>query len=94
MKIIKENLMFVPVTGGAMFGVPQIFTARMRRILLTIGLGLALSSVTTFSIRAADAGLVTLSGHVPAMVSGLQAKGQLPATTNLDLAIGLPLRNQ
>jgi len=94
MKIIKENLMFVPVTGGAMFGVPQIFTARMRRILLTIGLGLALSSVTTFSIRAADAGLVTLSGHVPAMVSGLQAKGQLPATTNLDLTIGLPLRNQ
>jgi uncharacterized repeat protein (TIGR01451 family) len=95
MKMIKENLIFIPVAGGAMFRVPQIFAARMRRILLTIGLGLALSGITTFSSRAADAGLMTLTSHVPAVVvSGLKAKRLLLATTNLDLAIGLPLRNQ
>ena len=94
MKIIKENPIFILATSGAMFGIPQIFTARMRKILLTIGLGLVLSGVTTFSSRAADANLVALHGHVPAGVPGLQSKGLLPATTNLDLAIGLPLRNQ
>ncbi len=35
----------------------------------------------------------TLHGHVPAVVSRLQAKGLLSANTNLTLAIGLPLRN-
>ena len=66
----------------------------MRKTLLTIGLGLALSGVTAFSSLAADAGLKTLHGHVPAVVSKLQAMGLLPATTNLNLAIGLPLRNR
>lgn len=59
-----------------------------------IGLGLALSGVTTFSSLAAGADLVTLHGHVPAVVSHLQAKGRLSATTNLNLALGLPLRNR
>ena len=58
------------------------------------GLGLALSGLVTFSSPAAGAGLVMLPGQVPAVVSKLQALGSLPATTNLDLAIGLPLRNQ
>jgi len=92
--MIKEKLVFIPASGGEMFRVPQIFTARMRKILLTIGLGLALSGVTTFSSPAAGAGMVMLPGHVPAIVSKLQPKGQLPATTNLNLAIGLPLRNR
>ena len=74
-----------------MFEVPRILTACMRKILLTIGLGLTLSGVATFSSHAA--GMVTLHGHVPAVVSQLQAKGLLSATANLDLAIGLPLRN-
>ena len=36
----------------------------------------------------------TLRGHVPRVVARLQASGRLPADTNLDLAIGLPLRNR
>jgi uncharacterized repeat protein (TIGR01451 family) len=94
MKMIKEKFMFIPASRGERFSDPQILTACMRKTLLTIGLGLALSSVTTFSSPAADAGRVMLPGHVPAGLSGLQSKGRLPATTNLDLAIGLPLRNR
>jgi uncharacterized repeat protein (TIGR01451 family) len=53
-------------------------------------MGLVLSGAAVF---AADTGMKTLHGHVPAVVSRLQAKGLLPANTNLTLAIGLPLRN-
>jgi len=60
------------------------------RSLLVAGMGLVLSGVAAF---AADPGMKTLHGHVPAVVSRLQAKGLLPANTNLTLAIGLPLRN-
>ena len=35
-----------------------------------------------------------LHGHVPAVVAGLRATGFLPATNELQLAIGLPLRNE
>ncbi len=34
-----------------------------------------------------------LRGHVPAIVSQLNALGQLPADTNLNLCLGVPLRN-
>ena len=37
---------------------------------------------------------VMLYSHVPSAVAGLTLKGRLPATNNLRLAIGLPLRNQ
>ena len=60
--------------------------------LLTIGVGLAVSSAAVLPGRAA--GLTTLGGHVPAVVSRLQPAGLLPAATNLNLAIGLPLRNR
>jgi uncharacterized repeat protein (TIGR01451 family) len=63
----------------------------IRKSLLTVGMGLMLSSGA--AVFAADPGMKTLHGHVPAVLSRLQAKGQLPATTNLTLAIGLPLRN-
>jgi hypothetical protein len=43
---------------------------------------------------AAKAALRTLSGHVPAVVARLAPSGRLAATNRLDLAIGLPLRNQ
>jgi hypothetical protein len=36
----------------------------------------------------------TLPGHVPAVVANLSSCGALPATNNLNLAIGLPLHNQ
>ena len=39
-------------------------------------------------------GRSTLPGHVPRVVSTLTPIGQLPATTNLSLALGLPLRNE
>ncbi len=42
--------------------------------------------------QAADSKL--LRGHVPAPLAGLQALGHFDSTTNLQLAIGLPLRNQ
>jgi uncharacterized repeat protein (TIGR03803 family) len=35
-----------------------------------------------------------LHGHVPAVVAHLQSTGRLPGTTNLNLAIALPLRNK
>ena len=54
------------------------------------GMGLVLSGAAAL---AADPGMKTLHSHVPAVVSRLQAKGLLPANTNLTLAIGLPLRN-
>src|SRR5947209_6976809 len=38
-------------------------------------------------------GRKALKGHVPAAVAHLQPAGRLPATTNLYLAIGLPLRD-
>jgi len=41
----------------------------------------------------AEAALNTLEGHVPEVVRRLSAKGNLPATKRLNLAIGLPLRD-
>jgi uncharacterized repeat protein (TIGR01451 family) len=42
----------------------------------------------------ARAAMQILRGHVPAAVAQLPALGRLPGTNHLDLAIGLPLRNQ
>jgi len=42
---------------------------------------------------AQTAGRKAMAGHVPAAVARLQSVGALPGTTNLQLAIGLPLRN-
>jgi uncharacterized repeat protein (TIGR01451 family) len=71
---------------------PQFFNVLMRKILLTLGVSLILSSAAIFS-RAAGTGTTQLSGHVPAVVSRLQAKGSLSTTAEINLAIGLPLRN-
>ncbi|MGO9477194.1 MAG: hypothetical protein ACLP7I_04555, partial [Limisphaerales bacterium] len=40
------------------------------------------------------AGRQYLSGHMPAAISNLQPLGRLPGATTLQLAIGLPLRNE
>jgi uncharacterized repeat protein (TIGR01451 family) len=61
----------------------------MGKTLLKISMGLAMSLAVVVSSVGA-----TLHGHVPAAVVQLQAKGRLAAATNLNLAIGLPLRNQ
>ena len=52
----------------------------------------ALAAITYCPV--ASAALKTLPGHVPGVVARLAANGRLPATNRLDLAIGLPLRNQ
>ena len=61
---------------------------------LTIGVGAAFFSAAIVNGAAAEPALKTLSGHVPAVVAHLQAGGRLPAANTLNLAIGLPLRNQ
>ena len=59
--------------------------------LLAVGIGfLCVAVLMSFS---AEPGLTVLPGHLPAAVSRLAPKGRLPATNNLSLAIGLPLRN-
>ena len=45
-------------------------------------------------VFAADPLMKTLTGHVPAALAYLPAKGILPVTNRLNLAIGLPLRNE
>jgi len=46
------------------------------------------------SARPAAGALRQLHSHVPEAVSQLTSTGRLPATNELHLAIGLPLRNQ
>ena len=66
----------------------------MRKILLTIGMSLAVTGATVYTSVAQPAGVASLRGHVPAAVSRSRAIGRLQGATNLNLAIGLPLRNQ
>lgn len=73
---------------GAVFQIRRVF---MRKKLFAVAVGLALSSAAAIPSFAAD---VKLHGHVPPVVSKLQAKGNLPANQVLDLTIGLPVRNR
>jgi len=59
-----------------------------------MALGLAMSGGAAFSSAAAGGPLKTLPGHVPPIVSKLQALAPLSTASNLDLTIGLPLRNR
>ena len=63
----------------------------MNKSLIMVGLGLVLALASPV-LKAAGADTVQLTGHVPAIVSQLASKGHF-ASTNLNLAIGLPLRN-
>ena len=49
---------------------------------------------TTAVVLAASPAMKTLSGHVPAAVAQISATGTLPSTNHLNLAIGLPLRDE
>ena len=66
----------------------------MSKIFFKTVLGLLAVAATVWPAQAALPGMKTLSGHVPAAVSQLIATGDLSGETNLQLAIGLPLRNQ
>ncbi len=61
---------------------------------MMVGVGLLLSAGAVASSQAAVTGLTPLPGRMQSVVSQLQPLGQLPAQTNLSLAIGLPLRNR
>jgi hypothetical protein len=61
----------------------------MNKIPLCVLLALGLSIVSR-----ASAGGQILRGHVPAAVSRLQSLRPLAATNRLQLAMGLPLRDQ
>lgn len=63
-----------------------------RRSWLIIGLGVTLLFGLIRSSSAADRQF--LHGHVPPAAARLQPLGHLPGTNYLNLAIGLPLRNQ
>jgi subtilase family serine protease len=79
-------MFFDPSSGGML---------KFQSSLIAIVLGSVLFLSTAGAGVAADAGIKTLHGHVPAAVAGfhLQPLGRLPATQQLRLAIGLPLHN-
>jgi subtilase family serine protease len=56
--------------------------------------GLGAAMFCCFAASAQTAPRQILHGHVPAAVLRLTPNGRLPATTNLSLTIGLPLRNE
>src|ERR1039458_4686056 len=51
-------------------------------------------TLAILAVAASGAPLQFLSGHVPAGISQSQTNGALNSSQRLDLAIGLPLRNQ
>jgi uncharacterized repeat protein (TIGR01451 family) len=65
----------------------------MSKTFFKLGLGLlaAAGMMCPAGVQAANK---TLHGHVPAAVSQLVPKGQMAATNNLQLAIGLPMHDQ
>ena len=67
---------------------------KIERIFFAAGMVCWLLSAGVFSVMAAEPGRQMLHGHVPGVVAHLQSIGELPASQRLNLAIGLPLRNQ
>ena len=63
----------------------------MSKSFLMIGLGLALAAT---AVVAADSSRSALHGHRPAVLSQLPVKSHLATVTNMNLSIGLPLRDQ
>jgi len=66
----------------------------MSKMSLKAGLGLLVITSMTGSFAAAAPAEKSLPGHVPAVVSHLAKTGELAATNDVHLAIGLELRNQ
>jgi hypothetical protein len=65
----------------------------IRNRLLLCGLAAVCFLDASGPVFAAVTGLRTLRGHVPPVLAHLTPVGNLPATRQLNLAIGLPLRN-
>jgi subtilase family serine protease len=64
------------------------------RNLATVGLLALLFATASAPGANATADRVMLYGHVPSAVAALTPKGRVPATNQLALAIGVPLRNE
>lgn len=65
----------------------------MRKIFLAVGLGFLMAGGVVASSQAAGTNTKKLHGHISSVVSSLKAKADLAVGTNLNLSIGLPLRN-
>jgi Pro-kumamolisin, activation domain/Viral BACON domain len=65
----------------------------LKRLQFACGLAALVWLGATPLVFAADPAMKTLPGHIPAAVTQLSAKGTLPDTNRLNLAIGLPLRD-
>jgi subtilase family serine protease len=74
--------------------VNQYSSVKLQRFFFAAGMIIWLLSAGVFPAIAADPGRQVLHGHVPGVVAHLQAVGRLPASQRLNLAIGLPLRNE
>lgn len=66
----------------------------MNKTFFRIGLGVLALAGMVWPSQAEVTGMKTLAGHVPPAVSSLAPNGRLAATNNLQLSIGLPLRNR
>ncbi|HEX9045526.1 MAG TPA: protease pro-enzyme activation domain-containing protein [Verrucomicrobiae bacterium] len=64
----------------------------MRRTIIMTGAGFIFCAISVAG-AAENPALTKLHGHVPAVVTKLKPLGPLPADTNLNLSIGLPLHN-
>ncbi len=94
----KFQIMPPPISAiaGLPFAAPWIIDAAvlpLKRFLFICVLAAFGWPVATSSVFAADPPMKILHGHVPSAATRLPAKGNLPATNRLNLAIGLPLRD-
>ena len=87
MKINKPRFLgFLALAGAVLAGLVKGYTLRLAGVVSLLALGLPLASSAAPSQK--------LSGsHVPAALARSQPIGRLPATNQLRLAIGLPLRD-
>jgi subtilase family serine protease len=67
---------------------------KLQRLFFTAGMSFLLLFAGVFPLVAANPVRQMLHGHVPKVVAHLQPIGPLPASQRLNLAIGLPLRNE
>ena len=70
------------------------YRARPQQLCITAGISFWLLLAGIFSVAASDPGRQILRNHVPEIVTHLQPIGLLSVSQRLNLAIGLPLRNQ
>src|ERR1700712_2573527 len=78
-------------------GIPRRYMMKIKRLPISTGLGFLLLLTTAFSILGAGVNPGTrhfLHSRIPAAVARLNATKDYPATNEMHLAIGLPLRNQ